>query len=167
MNDTTPRLDLPLIVPGQAGKDIAHNEALTQLVFLVQPTVLAVGAIVPPSDRVPGQAWILGDDPTADWAGQAHSIAGWTEGGWRFARPIEGMTAWLIPDRLTVRFVDGAWTVGVVSAARLTIAGTPSIGPVQPAISEPTGGALIDVEARGALDAILAVLRFHGLIAPS
>ncbi|TPG15384.1 DUF2793 domain-containing protein [Sphingomonas oligophenolica] len=166
MENTSARLDLPLIVPGQAGKDLVHNEALTQLAFLIQPAVLAVGATVPPSAPAPGEAWILGDDPTGEWAGQAHSIAGWTAGGWRFVAPTEGMAAWSIPNRLTVRFDQGSWTIGVIAAARLTIAGTQSIGPAQP-ITEPDGGTVIDLESRTSISAILGVLRFHGLIAPS
>lgn len=56
MTDTTARLGLPLIVPGQAGKEIAHNEALTLLAALVQPVVVAVGLDTPPTDPVPGEA---------------------------------------------------------------------------------------------------------------
>lgn len=41
-------------------------------------------------------------------------------------------------------------------------------GDNQPAnITEPSGGATIDAEARAAIDAILAALRTHGVIASS
>ena len=35
----TPRFGLPLLAPGQAAKELTHNEALSLLDLLVQPVV--------------------------------------------------------------------------------------------------------------------------------
>jgi hypothetical protein len=40
------------------------------------------------------------------------------------------------------------------------------VGPRQPGIAPPAGGATLDVEARSAIAAILAALTAHGLIEP-
>lgn len=164
MSEMTARLELPLIRAGQAGKEIAHNEALTRLSMLVQPVVEAVGAIVPPPDALAGQAWILGAEPTGDWIGHPLAIAGFTEAGWRFTAPGDGLTAWVAPVRLTARFANGGWSIGDLHASRLFIDGSPSIGAPQPAIVDPAGGGNIDTESRSSVAAILEVLRFHGLI---
>ena len=157
---------MPLIVPGQAGKDIIHNEALERLAILVQPTVESVGDTTPPAEPVVGRAWILGDAPTGAWAGYPHAIAAWTGGGWRFVMADEGMTAWVAPSRLAAQFLDGAWEVGEVRAHRLSIDGAASVGLPQPAPAEPVEGENIDAESRSSIVAILDVLRYHGLILP-
>jgi hypothetical protein len=164
VNDITARLGLPLIVPGQAAKDIVHNEALARLSILVEAAVETIGLTVPPADPVPGQAWIVGTTPTDAWEGHANAIAGWTEGGWRITTPTEGMRAWVIDTEMTARFAGGGWTVGQLRAARLIIADVPSVGPIQPAIENPAGGNNIDVESRACLLSVLDALREHGLI---
>ncbi len=39
----------------------------------------------------------------------------------------------------------------------------PQVGTAQAAITSPTGGATVDAQARTAIDAIRAVLSYHGL----
>lgn len=60
MSDTSARLGLPLLQPGQAQKELSHNEALIVLEMLVQPCVEALGLETPPSDPEPGQCWVVG-----------------------------------------------------------------------------------------------------------
>jgi hypothetical protein len=48
----------------------------------------------------------------------------------------------------------------------LQIGGTQVVGARGAAVANPTGGVVIDVEARAAIDAILARMEAHGLIAP-
>ncbi len=62
--------------------------------------------------------------------------------------------------------LNGASQVDVSSDYK--VSGTQVVGAQQPAIPDATGGAVIDVEARAALNALLAELRAatgHGLIA--
>jgi hypothetical protein len=62
----------------------------------------------------------------------------------------------------------GAWVDRFVSldlTTSLKIAGTKVIGAQGAAVADPTGGAVIDVEARAQLALLLARCRAHGLIA--
>ena len=145
---TSARLALPLMQAGQSQKEVTHNEALATIDLVLQASVLSVGDDAPPAAPGPGECWIVGAAPTGDWAGHAGAIAGWTDGGWRFAAPVEGMVAWNAADAGTVRHSGGQWSNGVL-----------------PAIADPAGGSVIDEPARSATAAILAALRSHGLIA--
>ena len=165
MTDTeTARLALPLLQPGQAQKEMFHNEALALLDMIVQPGVVAAGVDTPPSAPEPGQAWIVGGSPTGDWAAQAGAVAGWSGAGWRFVAPVEGMAAWVIADALVARYRAGAWTLGAETAASLSIGGDRVLAERQAAIADPSGGAVVDAEARAALTTLLGALRAHGLI---
>ena len=166
MTDTqTDRFALPLLQPGQAQKEMWHNEAIAALDLIVQPAVAAAGLNTPPTAPASGQSWIVGAAPTGAWAGKADHLAGWTDGGWRFAAPVDGMAAWVAADAVTARYASGRWTLGEEACAHLVIGGERVVGPRQPAVAPPAGGAVIDVESRAALAAILAALRAHGLIA--
>jgi hypothetical protein len=165
MSDTSARLGLPLLQPGQAQKELTHNEALALLDLAVQASVVAVGVNAPPAAPVAGQAWVVGTAPTGDWALHADSVAGWTENGWRFVAPREGMGVWSLADARGARFTGGLWRLGVLAGSRVTIDGVAVIGAQRPGIIAPAGGAAVDAEARTAIAAILGALRDHGLIA--
>lgn len=144
---TTARLGLPLIEPGQAQKELTHNEALLLADAAVQASVVTAGANAPPSAPSPGACWIVGPEPRGAWAGRAHALAAWTAGGWRFVAAREGMGAWAEDARAALRFAGGQWRRGG-------------------AVADPAGGGTVDAEARSAVAAILAALRAHGLVAP-
>jgi hypothetical protein len=159
------RLGLPLLQPGQAQKEMDHNEALALLDIAVQPAAIAIGVSSPPTAPQEGQCWIVGDDATGAWAGREGAIAGWTAGGWRFIAPRDGVTAWSIADDTIATYRGGNWTVGTVFARRLEVGGETVVGARQPAIAAPSGGVAPDDEARTAVTEILQSLRAHGLIA--
>ncbi|TXC72150.1 DUF2793 domain-containing protein [Sphingomonas ginsenosidivorax] len=165
MSETSARLGLPLLQPGQAQKELTHNEALTLLDLAVQAGVVAVGVNVPPASPVVGQAWVVGNAPTGVWSGHAQALAGWTEGGWRFVAAREGMAVWSIAGARETRFVDGAWRVGMLTGSGVTIDGIRVVGPQHAAIAGPISGSVVDAEARAVIGAMLAALRAHGLIA--
>lgn len=162
---TSARLGLPLLAAGQAQKELSHNEALVLLDFVVQPSVEAVGLDTPPASPAPGACWIVGAAPAGAWSGQAHAIAGWTEGGWRFVAAQPGMRAWSRGDAADARFDGAQWNVGIVTGNRLVLGGATMLGAVQPAIAAPANGTGMDAEARRAIVAILAALQSLGLIA--
>lgn len=164
-NDSSARLTLPFLAAGQAQKEMTVNEALTRLDIAVQASVIAGGIDTPPAAPESGQCWIVGDAPTDEWSGRAGMLAGWTSGGWRFVRPVEGMTAWSAAEGMTWRHIGGAWKAGELGGSRLVIGGVQVVGAQQPAIAAPSEGSVIDAEAREALASILAALRSHGLIA--
>ncbi len=165
-DDTTARLALPLLHPGQAQKEMSHNEALARLDLAVQACATAAGAETPPMDPAPGACWILGDDPEGEWAGQAHAVAGWTAGGWRFLAPAEGMRLWVAEAGGFALYSDGEWAVGATHG-RLIVDGEQVVGGRLSGIEAPAGGAVIDFEARTAIAEILLALEEHGLIEPS
>ena len=96
MQDHSPRLSLPFILPSQAQKHVTHNEALTRLDVAVQLAVEAIGAATPPALPQAGQVWALGPAPTGAWAGQAGMLAALVNGSWLFIAPGEG---WLALDK--------------------------------------------------------------------
>jgi Protein of unknown function (DUF2793) len=166
MPDTTNRLGLPFIIAGQAQKELAHNEALTQLDMLVGAVVVAVAPASVPATPVPGQMWIIGPAPTGAWAGKAQNLACWTSGGWRFFAPFTGFQVWSLADTKSVLWTGTDWVIGQINAAQFKVNGLQVVGAQRPAITAPTGGATVDSAARVAIGTILAALVAHGLIAP-
>jgi hypothetical protein len=166
MPDQTDRLRFPLLIAGQAQKEMTHNEALALADILVQPIVQSVAPVGVPASPTFGQCWIVGASATGAWTGQDGAIACWTSGGWRFSAPFEGMTAWSVAYTATVRRSGAVWTIGTLTATKLSIGGNQVVSARQAAIPNPGGGATIDSEARVALAAILSALRTHGLIFP-
>lgn len=164
-DETTARLALPLLQPGQAQKELYHNEALALLDLATQAVVEAMGVDTPPDAPDLGACWVVGSAPSGAWVGHAQAIAGWTSGGWRFVGPRDGLAVWNRAAGQVSRFVGGGWEHGVLSGHRLRIDGNQLVGPRGSAIDNPAGGTTIDAEARGAIAAILATLREHGLIA--
>jgi Protein of unknown function (DUF2793) len=164
MTDTSDRLALPLIAPGQAQKEMTHNEALARLDIMVQPVVQAVAPSAIPVNPALGQCWIVGGGATGVWAGRDGALAAWTLGGWRFVSPFEGMTAWSIADAMVVIRRGAGWSIGQVNAQQIRINNVPLLTVRQPAIATPSGGTVIDSESRTTIGAILATLRTHGLI---
>jgi hypothetical protein len=164
---TTARLALPLIEPGQAQKEMTHNEALATIDAALHAGVVDIGGDAPPAAPAAGQCWIVGAAPTGVWAGHPLALASWTAGGWRFVRPVEGMAVWSVADGVVARFVGGRWEKGVVRAGVLRVAGEQVVGARQAAIPAPTGGSVADLEARATIGNILTALRSHGLIAAS
>ncbi len=164
-DEVSARLALPYLQPGQAQKEVYHNEALALIDLAIQPAVRGIAVDTPPTGPAPGECWIAGAAPTGAWAGKANQLAGWTQGGWRFVAPFPGMVVWSIADALEVRFTGAAWTLGVESAAQLVIGGVQVVGAREASIATPAGGALVDAEARAAIGSVLGALRSHGLIA--
>jgi hypothetical protein len=163
MSEATPRFQLPFIVPGQAQKEMFHNEALVRIDAGLHAAVEAAGAETPPATPTVGESWLLGALPSGAWSGKPHQLAIFTEGGWRFLAPTVGMTAWDKGDGLMRRWTGSAWS-GELTAERLAVGGLQVVGERQPAVPSPSGGTVIDAEARAAVSAVIATLMSHGLI---
>ena len=117
MTERSARFSLPFILPGQAQKEVFHNEALLLADALLVPAAQTLGDDTPPGDPLPGQCWIVGEAPVAAWTGAAGALACWTVGGWRFIVPSEGMAVWVASLGLVARRQSNEWVVGVVAAA--------------------------------------------------
>ena len=164
MDEATPRFELPFIVPGQAQKEHFHNEALTRLDLALHPAVEEGPRDVPPAAPEKGRCWICGSAPDGAWSGKADHLTMWTDGGWRFVSPVPGMRAWSKADSLPIEWTGMSWKLGELSCIRIVVAGAQVVGERQPAVPNPSGGTIIDAEARSAIAAITAALMSHGLI---
>ena len=143
----TGRHRLPLLAVSQAQKEVTHNEALVLIDALIQLTVESTQSMPPAVTEADiGKCWLVGAAPSGLWVNKVGHIAIWTGGSWRFSDPQTGMRLW---DRSIGRqshYNAGQWIIG-------------------PSISSPAGGAVIDVEAREAIAAILRFLRSIGICA--
>lgn len=148
--DVTGRFNLPMLVPGQAQKEMTHNEALALIDMALHPQVVAVGMNAPPADPMVGECWIVGDSPVDAWEGHAATLAGWTAGGWRFLSGRPGMTVSVANGSTTATFSGGEWRNTATS----------------PAVAVPAGGDVIDLQARSAIEMILDIMRQRGWIEP-
>ena len=162
MTERSARFALPFILPGQAQKEVFHNEALAAVDGLLHPAVEgAAGA--PPSDPEEGACWIVVAGATGAWDDQDGRIALATGGGWRFLVPVVGMGVWDKSAGFERRWTGSGWSDGKVGASGLTIGGQQVVGPRLAALAAPSGGSVIDVEARAAVAALIVTLKSHGL----
>jgi hypothetical protein len=144
----TARHRLPLLAVTQAQKEITHNEALILVDALLHPVAEAELSVPPiPSEADIGKCWLIGPAPTGVWQGKAAQIAIWISGGWRYFSPAVGMRL-----RLLSEAADKIWSGNGWSDA--------------PAIPDPSGGNIIDVEARAAITLLLQYFRLIGLVTP-
>ena len=160
----TPRLSLPFLSVGQAQKEFTHNEALQTLDAIVAGAVEEAPRVAPPTEAANGACYIIDEGATGDWAGKSQSLAVWTSGGWRFIAPVEGLSMYERGSETLAAFRNGSWEFGILRGSLLVLEGQQVVGPRAAAIDSPAGGAVIDAEARAAIDAILNTLRQHGLI---
>jgi len=135
---------MPLLFAGQSQKETTVNEAVLSADILLHPAIEGT-ATTPPSSPSPGQCWVVGSGATGAFAGQTDKIAAWSEGGWRFIAPREGLRAYDISAGAHRIYSGSAWHLIAAPAA-------------------PIGGGTIDTQARTAITAIIAALRTGGII---
>ncbi len=141
----TSRHQLPFLAVGQAQKEITHNEALTLIDALISPSVQQELA-TPPSllnEADAGKCWLIGAASQGAWLAKTGQIACWTGGSWRYLVPAEGMRIWNSATQSQMVRRAETWQ-------------EPS------AISDPSGGTVVDIEARAAVSAILFIMRQNG-----
>jgi hypothetical protein len=164
MSNATARFELPFIMPGQAQKEVFHNEALAAIDFALHPAVEGAPLATPPSSPELGMSWLVGAGATGEWLGKDGRLASWTDAGWRFCMPQPGMCVWDKSAGLQRRWSGVVWLGGEVSASKIVIAGQQVLGPRQSAVASPSGGTIIDEEARVAIAALTVALKSHGII---
>ena len=124
MPDTTPILQLPLILPAQAQKHVTHNEALRLLDLMVQMSVLTRTLTVPPALPSVGDRHIVPVGATGVWAGQTGRVALFAVTGWEFIVPLAGWQAYVLGESQVAVFNGTVWNApseGTVSVARLGV----------------------------------------------
>lgn len=141
---TSPRFALPMLFAGQAQKEVFVNEAHVLLDALIHCAIEGT-ASVPPASPADGSGWLVGTAPSGAWTEQEGKLAFRQAGNWLFVSPRDGMSVLDRATGQTSRF-HGEWRV-----------------PVAPA--EPSGGSVVDSEARTAILQLLASLRDAGIFA--
>lgn len=141
---TTPRFGLPLLFAGQSQKEVTVNEGLLAADILLHTAIEAVVSS-PPATPSLGQCWLVGTSATGTFAGRADHIAAWTEGGWQFLPPRNGMRVFDLSAGADRLFLGSNWQIVAAPA-------------------NPTGGTVVDSEARTAIAAILAALTDAGVL---
>lgn len=142
---STSHFGLPLLFAGQAQKEFFVNQALVLLDALGQRSVLATLAD-PPLSHSDGDSYRIAASATGAWSEHVDKLAISVGGSWHFVAPDEGM---MLFDRATGQWL---WFRSGWQSA--------------PAPALPTGGAVIDAEARALLAQIVAMLQSAGLLAP-
>lgn len=143
-SSASPRFALPMLFAGQSQKEVIVNEALLAADLLLHPAIEAV-VTAPPTAPANGQCWLVGASATGAFAGQSGRIAAWSEGGWRFLAPREGMRAYDIAAAAFRSFAGGTWQLAAAPAA-------------------PSGGTVVDSEARAAITSLITALRSAGVL---
>jgi len=162
--NATPRLALPFLAPGQMQKEWFHNEALGRIDMLIGAVVDGPPQPTPPAQPVAGACFIIAAGATGEWAGQEGAIACYGEGGWRFVAPTDGLRAMVRGSGEIAVRRNGSWEVGLVHAQSVEVDGLKVLGARQPGVAPPTGGQMVDAQAREAIAGLIAALSAHGLI---
>ena len=160
----TARLGLPYILQSQSQKEVTHNSALNRLDVLTGAVVQDRDLAVPPANPAEGELWIIASGATGDWAGHDGDLAHFIGGAWAFYSPPGGFGVWIEDETLAARWTGSAWEAGILAGTAVKIGGQQVVGAQQAAIPDATGGSTQDLEARAAVNALLAACRAHGLI---
>lgn len=141
-SSTTPRFGIPYLHVAQAQKEFIVNEGRA-LADMLLHTVVEGEAETPPASPSEGECWLIGAQPAGDWTGHAREVAGFYSGTWIFAVADDGMRVF---DRTSGQFLlyDGAWQK-------------------PPAPDSPSGGGMIDSEARSVITDLIEALRNAGI----
>lgn len=142
----TARFDLPLLFAGQSQKEVYVNEAASRIDALLH-CIIEGELAAPPVQPVDGQCWLIAAAPQGDWTGRTGQLAARQSGQWLFFLPRDGLR---LLNRANGQFRHflSSWKT-----------------PARPAL--PTGGTVIDTEARTAIAAILATLTTAGVTSPN
>lgn len=108
---TTPKLQMPELVVGQAGKELTHNQALAVLDQLAQAVVVDKDLAAPPGSPANGSMYIVAAGATGAWSGQNGKLAYWltTVAAWTFITPADGWSVWVTDEAVRYERKDGAW----------------------------------------------------------
>lgn len=145
LDGATARLALPLLFAGQAQKEVFVNQALATLDGLSHCAIEGERALPPPAPA-DGTAWLIAAAPGGEWAGMAGRIALRQAGQWLFVPACDGMQ---VLDRSRGQILHRIGDIWQAPRAPAPV----------------SGGAVVDVEARRALGALVASLQQWGVFA--
>lgn len=110
---TTPKLQMPELVVGQAGKELTHNQALAVLDQLAQAVVVDKDLTAPPGSPANGSMYIVAAGATGAWSGMSGKLAYWltTVSAWTFITPADGWSVWVTDEAKRYELLAGVWTI--------------------------------------------------------
>lgn len=158
----SPRLALPLIAAGQAQKDVTHNEAVLALDRLVALVVASRSLTVPPPAPQSGACYIVPSAGTVAWGHPAGTLLHWQGAAWLPVTPRDGQIA-LLSDENLMLIHRGSWQAQW-PVAGLAIAGRTVLAVPPVSLAAPSGGTIVDSQARAMLAALLVALQHQGII---
>ena len=106
MDDQTPNLSLPFIMPSQAQKHVTHNEAIRRLDALVQMVAESRTLIDPPETPANGAVFLIPAGATGVWENRENSTAVFQDGTFVYLLPKEGWRVYVKGEGFF--FYDGA-----------------------------------------------------------
>lgn len=160
--ETTVRLGLPLLMAGQAQKEVTHNEALAAVDRLLALAVQSRSQATPPAAPMPGATFIVPSGAAA-WAAPAGTLMTWDGHGWIAIDAPAGTSAFIVDEGSTSLRTPAGWSTGW-PVGGLTIAGRAVLAAAPTAVPLPSGGAVIDIEARAGMAALVVALRAQGIV---
>jgi hypothetical protein len=104
----TENLLLPLLAQNQAQKEIIVNEALVTIDALLNCGVKLMDITKPVDEPQNGELYIIGDNAEGEWKGKEKQLAYYYQ-GWRFIKPNEGLTLWVIPQQAPFTYNGKEW----------------------------------------------------------
>ena len=143
-NSATPRFTFPMLYSAQAQKELCVNESLAILDAALHCNIEGTSA-TPPTAPINGSNWLVAASATGAWTGQDNNIACYQNGNWIFLMPKLGMNVF-DHSLQQYRHFGGVWQNAT----------TPSI---------PTGGTVVDTQARTAIANLISALTEAGLFA--
>lgn len=141
------RYALPLLVTAQAQKEITHNEALVLIDALLHP-VVQERVSTPPvlEDDDTGKCWLVATSASGIWGGHDDEIACWIGGSWRYLSLPFGACVFDISSNSEWRQTPAGWLLA-------------------PEIADPSGGTVVDSQAREVIELLLEHFRTVGVVA--
>lgn len=139
----TRAIGLPLLMAGQAQKEFFVNQSLCVLDAVFARAVLA-SLPAPPASPAEGDSYRITAPAAQAWAGFEHHLAILIGGDWHFVAPQEGL-----------QIFDRAEGHTLVFRSDWQRADAP------PA---PSGGGIVDVQARAAIEALIQSLQTIGVL---
>ena len=142
----SPRFGLPLLFAAQAQKEIYVNEALALTDALLHCAIEGT-ATAPPAAPTDGTNWLVATGATGVWAGADGKLACLQGGNWVFVTPRDGMVVLHRAHGQTMRYAAG-WQAPALTPA-------------------PTGGTVVDAQARTTVAGLIAALQVAGVLPAS
>lgn len=142
-SNSTPKIGLPLLSPGQAQKEFFVNQALSVLDSL-HPQAVVASQAVPPVEAADGTCFRVTAPAVDAWEGCEDHLALRIGGDWHFITPCVGM-----------RLFDSAADQSLFFRSGWHASASPTM---------PVNGSVIDIEARAAIAQIVAALSTLGVI---